>query len=283
VEGDLNDPGRGTLYVVSTPIGHMGDFSFRAVETLKQVSAVLAEDTRHTANLMKRYEIATPLVPHHEHNEAKTTPRLVERLLRGESLALVSDAGTPLLSDPGARLVRAAIDAGVAVSPIPGASALLSALVASGLDVDRFTFYGFLARKGAERRSAIDEIVRARHSSVVYESPNRVAETLAELAGAGAADRATVVARELTKHYEETRRGTVSELAAYYTDASPRGEIVIVIAGADSGQGAGASEELLRARAAALRAEGRSARDIAAALSAELGAPRNLAYRVAHE
>jgi 16S rRNA (cytidine1402-2'-O)-methyltransferase len=275
--------GSGTLYVVSTPIGHMGDFSFRAVETLKQVSAVLAEDTRHTLHLLKRYEIATPLVAYHEHNEARTTPRLVERLLGGESLALVSDAGTPLLSDPGARLVRAAIDAGIAVSPIPGASALLSALVASGLDVDRFTFYGFLARKGAERRSAIDEIVRARHSSVVYESPNRVAETLAELAGAGAADRATVVARELTKHYEETRRGTVSELAAYYTDASPRGEIVIVIAGADPGQEAGASEEQLRARAAALRAEGRSARDIAAALSAELGAPRNLAYRLAHE
>ena len=283
MEGDLNDPGRGTLYVVSTPIGHMGDFSFRAVDTLRQVTAVLAEDTRHTANLMKRYDIATPLVAHHEHNEAKTTPRLVERLLSGESLALVSDAGTPLLSDPGARLVRAAIDAGIAVSPIPGASALLSALVASGLDVDRFTFYGFLARKGAERRSAIEEIVRSRHSSVVYESPNRVGETLAELAGAGAADRATVVARELTKHYEETRRGTVSELAAYYTDASPRGEIVIVIAGADAGQEAGASEEQLRARAAELRAAGLTARDIAVALSAELGAPRNLAYRVAHE
>ena len=283
MEGDLNEPDRGTLFVVSTPIGHMGDFSFRAVDTLRQVTAVLAEDTRHTANLMKRYDIATPLVAHHEHNEAKTTPRLVERLLSGESLALVSDAGTPLLSDPGARLVRAAIDAGIAVSPIPGASALLSALVASGLDVDRFTFYGFLARKGAERRSAIDEIVRSRHSSVVYESPNRVGETLAELAGAGAAERATVVARELTKHYEETRRGTVSELAAYYTDASPRGEIVIVIAGADAGQEAGASEEQLRARAAELRAAGRTARDIAAALSAELGAPRNLAYRVAHE
>jgi 16S rRNA (cytidine1402-2'-O)-methyltransferase len=283
VEGDLNDPGRGTLYVVSTPIGHMGDFSFRAVETLKQVSAVLAEDTRHTTNLMKRYDIATPLVAYHEHNEAKTTPRLVERLLSGESLALVSDAGTPLLSDPGARLVRAAIEAGVTVSPIPGASALLSALVASGLDVDRFTFYGFLARKGAERRSAVEEIVRSRHSSVVYESPNRIGETLAELAGAGAADRATVVARELTKHYEETRRGTVSELAAYYTDASPRGEIVIVIAGADAGQQAGASEEQLRARAAELRAEGRTARDIAATLSAELGVPRNVAYRVAHE
>jgi 16S rRNA (cytidine1402-2'-O)-methyltransferase len=282
VESDVSEEGRGrgTLYVVSTPIGHMGDFSFRAVETLKQVSAVLAEDTRHTLHLLKRYEIATPLVAYHEHNEARTTPRLVERLLGGESLALVSDAGTPLLSDPGARLVRAAIDAGVVVSPIPGASALLSALVASGLDVERFTFYGFLARKGGERRAAIDEIVHSRHSSVVYESPNRLGETLAELARAGGGERAAVVARELTKQFEETRRGTVSELAAYFTDTPPRGEIVIVIAGADE---QGASEEQVRARAAELRAEGRSARDIATTLSAELGTPRNLAYRVAHE
>jgi 16S rRNA (cytidine1402-2'-O)-methyltransferase len=281
VEGDVNDEGRGTLYVVSTPIGHMGDFSFRAVETLKQVSAVLAEDTRHTVNLMKRYEIDTPLVAYHEHNEARTTPRLVERLLNGESLALVSDAGTPLLSDPGARLVRAAIDAGVAVSPIPGASALLSALVASGLDVDRFTFYGFLARKGGERRDAIDEIVRSRHAAVIYEAPSRVGETLAELARAGAGERATVMARELTKQFEEIRRGTVSELSAYYTDAPPRGEVVIVIAGAGAPQGA--TEEQVRVRAAELRAAGLSSRDIAATLAAELGAPRNLAYRVAHE
>jgi len=258
----------------------MGDFSFRAVETLRSVSAVLAEDTRHTRHLLDRYEIETPLVAYHEHNEAKTTPRLVERLLGGESLGLVSDAGTPLLSDPGARLVRAAIDAGVHVSPVPGASALLAALVASGLDAERFTFFGFLARKGSERRAAIDELVALRHAAVLYEAPARVGATLTELAEAGAGARGAVVARELTKQYEELRRGTVAQLVAYYQHTPPRGEVVIVIAGQVP---TGASEDQLRARATALRAEGRSTRDIAAALSAELGAPRNLAYRLAHE
>jgi len=280
VEADLTESKAGTLYVVSTPIGNMGDFSFRAVETLRSVSAVLAEDTRHTRHLLDRYEIETPLVAYHEHNEAKTTPRLVERLLGGESLALVSDAGTPLLSDPGGRLVRAAIDAGVHVSPVPGASALLAALVASGLDTERFTFFGFLARKGPERRAAIDELVVLRHAAVLYEAPARVGATLNELAEAGAGARGAVVARELTKQYEELRRGTVAQLVAYYQQTPPRGEVVIVIAGMVP---TGASEDQLRARASALRAEGRSARDIAAALSAELGAPRNLAYRLAHE
>ena len=280
MEADLNDPKAGTLFVVSTPIGNMGDFSFRAVETLRSVSAILAEDTRHTRHLLDRYAIDAPLVAYHEHNEAKTTPRLVERLLNGESLALVSDAGTPLLSDPGARLVRAAIDAGVQVSPVPGASALLAALVASGLEAERFTFFGFLARKGPERRTAIDELVALRHAAVLYEAPARVHATLAELADAGAGDREAVVARELTKQYEELRRGTVAQLVAYYQQTPPRGEVVIVIAGQVP---TGASEDQLRARATALRAEGRSARDIAAALSAELGAPRNLAYRLAHE
>ena len=280
MEAELTESKAGTLYVVSTPIGNMGDFSFRAVETLRSVSAVLAEDTRHTRHLLDRYEIETPLVAYHEHNEAKTTPRLVERLLNGESLALVSDAGTPLLSDPGARLVRAAIDAGVQVAPVPGASALLAALVASGLEAERFTFYGFLARKGPERRTAIDELVALRHAAVLYEAPARVHATLAELADAGAGGRQAVVARELTKQYEELRRGTVAQLVAYYQQTPPRGEVVIVIAGQVP---TGASEDQLRARATALRAEGRSARDIAAALSAELGAPRNLAYRLAHE
>ena len=279
MEGGVTE-GSGTLYVVSTPIGNMGDFSFRAVETLRSVSAVLAEDTRHTRHLLDRYEIEVSLVAYHEHNEAKTTPALVARLLGGESLALVSDAGTPLLSDPGARLVRAAADAGVRVSPVPGASALLAALVASGLDVDRFTFFGFLARKGADRRSTIEEVVAARHAVVLYEAPTRVADTLAELADTGAGERATVVARELTKQYEELRRGTVAELAAYYGQTPPRGEVVIVIAGRIP---EAPSEDALRAHATALRAEGRSARDVAAALSAEFGAPRNLAYRLAHE
>ena len=277
----MSSEGRGTLYVVSTPIGHMGDFSFRAVEILRAVSAVLAEDTRHSVHLLKRYDIATPLVPYHEHNEAKTTPALVGRLIAGESLALVSDAGTPLLSDPGGRLVRAAIEAGITVSPVPGASALLAALVASGLDLTRFTFYGFLPRKGTERRETLGEVTNLRHAAVLYEAPSRVADTLAELAHSGAAGRSAVVARELTKQFEETRRGTVAELAAYYGEVPPRGEVVIMIAGAEMPRSA--SEDELRSRVAELRAEGRSSRDIAAALASELGAPRNLAYRLAHE
>jgi 16S rRNA (cytidine1402-2'-O)-methyltransferase len=189
----------GTLFLVSTPIGNLADLSARAVETLGAVDAVLAEDTRHSRPLLERHGIRTPLVPYHEHNEAKATPALVARLAAGESFALISDAGTPLLSDPGARLVRAAVEAGITVSPVPGASALLAALVGSGIATDRFTFYGFLARKGKERTEALREIVALAHTAVLYEAPGRVGETLAALAEAGAGDREAVVARELTK------------------------------------------------------------------------------------
>ena len=271
----------GTLYVVSTPIGNMGDFSFRAVEVLKDVAVVLAEDTRHTRHLLARYEITTPLTPYHEHNEARATPGFVARLTAGESIALVSDAGTPMLSDPGARLVAAAIAAGIVISPIPGASALLSALVASGVSLERFTFFGFLPRKGGERVRAVDEIVALTHTAVVYESAPRLAATLADLRDAGAGERATVVARELTKQHEELRRGTVSALAAYYGSETPRGEIVIVVDGA--AEQAAASDAELRARAVELRAGGRSPREIMTALTSELGASRNAAYRLAHE
>lgn len=270
---------RGTLHIVSTPIGNLGDLSPRAVEVLRSVAAILAEDTRHSRVLCERFEIRTPLLAYHEHNEAAATPGFVKRLVAGESLALISDAGTPLLSDPGARLVRAAIDAEVPVSPVPGPSALLAALAASGLPAERFTFYGFLDRKGGARTSAIAEIAARRHTAVLYESPNRTAATLSDLAAAGAGARAAVVARELTKQYEEFRRGTVAELAAYYTQHEPRGEIVIVIAG---GVDAPLDEAALRTRAETLRADGASAREIQHALAAA-GAPRNLAYRLAHE
>ena len=273
--------GAGTLYVVSTPIGNMGDFSFRAVEVLRAVAAVLAEDTRHSRHLLDRYAVETPLVAYHEHNEAKSAPKLVERLLSGASLALISDAGTPLLSDPGGRLVRAAVDAGVSVTAVPGASALLAALVSSGLELDRFTFFGFLPRKGGERRDTLSEIAALRHASVVYEAPSRVVETLSNLAEVGAGDRAAVVARELTKQFEEVRRGTVSALAAYYLGAPPRGEVVIIVAGASAP--VGASEDELTSHVAALRGQGVTPRDIAAALVSELGVSRNVAYRLAHE
>ncbi|MEP6691979.1 MAG: 16S rRNA (cytidine(1402)-2'-O)-methyltransferase [Gemmatimonadaceae bacterium] len=268
------------LFVVSTPIGNLDDLSARAVETLRSVATVLAEDTRHSRHLLDRYDIATPLQAYHEHNEASTTPGLVARLERGESLALISDAGTPLLSDPGARLVAAAIAAGVRVVPVPGASALLAALVASGLDATRFTFYGFLDRKGRERSESLEALAAAMHTSVVYESPNRVVSTLQALAALGAGDRRAVVARELTKQFEELKRGTVAELARYYENAAPRGEVVIVLEGAAPEV---VDEDALRERARALRDGGLSQRDVARLLTEQHRAPRNLAYRLAHE
>ena len=185
----------GTLYVVSTPIGNLGDLTARAAEVLRTVDAVLCEDTRHSRRLLDHVGSAVPALAYHEHNEARATPGLVARLLDGGALAMVSDAGTPLLSDPGARLVRAALDAGVTVTPIPGASALLAALVASGVDATRFTFFGFLARKGRERREALAELAALRHTAVLYEAPGRVDETLAELAAACGGDRPAAVAR----------------------------------------------------------------------------------------
>ena len=270
--------GPGTLFVVSTPIGNMGDFSFRAVEVLNSVALILAEDTRHTRHLLDRYHVATRSAPYHEHNEATMTPGLVARLTAGESLALVSDAGTPLLSDPGARLVRAAIDAGVDVIPIPGSSALLAALVASGLDANRFTFFGFLTRSGSDRRAALDEITTMRHTVVLYEAPNRLAATLAELEARGNGGRSAVVAREMTKQFEEVRRGTLSELRAYYQERPPRGEIVLLIGGALNEP---VSDELIRTRVRALRDAGMSARDAAASVADSLGVSKRVAYRFA--
>lgn len=270
----------GTLHVVSTPIGNLGDTSARALAVLGEVAAVLAEDTRHTRILWDRFQLKTPLIAYHEHNEAATTPGLVARMVAGESLALVSDAGTPLLSDPGARLVRAAIDAGVRISPVPGASALLAALVGAGLDASVFSFFGFLPRKGAERTAAIATIAELSHTAVLYEAPGRTGATLRALEDSGAGDRACTVARELTKAFEEFRRGTVRELAAYYESAEPRGEIVIVVAG---GSVVPLDETALRARAASLRADGRAPREIVQALMEDARVPRNLAYRIAHE
>jgi len=270
----------GMLYIVSTPIGNLGDITARAIETLKQVDVVLAEDTRHSRPLLERFEITTPLLSYHEHNEARTAHALVARLVAGASMALISDAGTPLLSDPGARLVAAAIEADVRVVPIPGASALLSALVASGISAARFTFFGFLERKGAERARALAEIASLAHTAVLYEAAPRVARTLRDLSDAGCGDRLGSVARELTKQFEEMRRGTLRELAAYYEGSPPRGEVVIVIDGA---QRLEPDERVAREQARALRAAGISARDVARTLVADQGIARNVAYRLAQE
>lgn len=276
----MTEPAAGSLYVVSTPIGNLSDVSHRAIEVLTDVATILAEDTRHSRTLLARYEIRTRLESYHEHNEATAAPKVVARLAAGESLALISDAGTPLLSDPGARLVTAAIDAGIAIVPVPGPSALLAAVVGAGLPADRFTYFGFLARKGKDRTDALLDIIALRHLSVVYEAPGRVGALLADLVAAGGGERPAVVARELTKQFEEFTRGTVAELATKYADEAPRGEVVVLVAG---GIEVVVDEAAVRKRAVGLKAEGLSAREVARVLSIECGASRNLAYRIAHE
>lgn len=271
----------GVLYVVSTPIGNLGDITFRAVETLRGADLVLAEDTRHTRRLLDHYAIATPMEAYHEHIEARATPGILDRLRHGARIALVSDAGTPLVSDPGARLVKAAAEAGLAVVPIPGASAVLAALVASGLGDGPFTFFGFPERKGKDRRMVLETVVASPFTSVLYEAPGRTAATLEALAASGAKGRRAVVARELTKQFEEIRRGTVEELAAYYHESPPRGEVVILLDGAPATAAPDSDAMLERARV--LRAEGHSVRDVARALADEFGAARNVAYRTAQD
>jgi len=271
---------RGELYVVSTPIGNLRDITLRAIDVLRTVDLILAEDTRHSRHLLDHHGISTPMLSYHEHNEARATATAITRLREGRDVALISDAGTPLVSDPGARVVRAAAEAGIAVVPIPGPSAVLAALVSSALGSERFTFFGFLARKGRERDEALQELSGLRHTGVLYEAPNRVAATLADLGALGSGERQVVVARELTKQFEEIRRGTVAELSAYYESSPPRGEVVIVLEGTTLQP---LAEDELRSRARSMRAAGLSARDVAAALVRESGASRNLAYRLAHE
>jgi 16S rRNA (cytidine1402-2'-O)-methyltransferase len=268
----------GTLFVVATPIGNRADLSPRAIETLRRVSLIVAEDTRHSAPLLAWAGVSTPVRSYHAHNEAEQTPRLLERLLEGTDIALISDAGTPLLSDPGARLVSAAAAAGIVVTPIPGASALLAALVASALPADAFTFIGFLPRPAAERSAAVERLLASPYTVVVYESPQRLVDLLEAIAAAGGAERRAVVARELTKLHEEFRRGTVAELATYYSATPPRGEVVVLVDGAPPFVPDHVAAD---ARATALRAAGLSVRDTVRQLQEEFGVPRNEAYRMA--
>lgn len=271
---------KGALHIVSTPIGHLGDITLRALAVLQQAALICCEDTRHARPLLDRYGIGTPTHALHEHNEASVTPRLVERLRAGDAVALISDAGTPLVSDPGARLVDAVTAAGLRVVPVPGASATLAALVASGLAPHPFTMLGFLERKGKERENQLALATRLPHSVILFESPNRLVDTLRAIAEITGGQRHVAVARELTKHFEEIRRGTLTEVAAYYEATPPRGEIVLVLAGAVAVE---PSEDGLRAVADALREQGLRSRDIVRTLMDEHGASRNLAYRLAHD
>jgi 16S rRNA (cytidine1402-2'-O)-methyltransferase len=218
----------GTLFVVGTPIGNLEDVTLRAIRTLREVDLIAAEDTRVTRTLLAAYQIDTPLVSFHEFSGPTKVRRLVDRLATAD-VALVSDAGMPGLSDPGFPLIRAAIEAGFPVVPIPGPSAILAGLVASGLPMHAFTFLGFLPRKAGERRRLLATMRDSPHSQVVFESPHRLSATLRDLVDVLGPDRPIAVARELTKKFEELMRGTAGEVAAHFERRAPRGEITLVI------------------------------------------------------
>ncbi len=215
---------------MATPIGNLGDITIRALECLAGADLIACEDTRVTARLLSRYAIATPTLPYHDHNAAKMRPRLVERLQSGGRIALVSDAGTPLVSDPGFKLVQAAIAAGVTVSALPGPSSVLAALTVAGVPTDRFLFAGFLPPREAGRRSTLAELATVPASLVLFESGPRLADALSDMAAVLGGGRQAALARELTKFYEEIRRGTLAELAALLAaEPPPKGELVVVI------------------------------------------------------
>ena len=271
------------LVLVSTPIGNLGDMTVRAVEALRGAALVLCEDTRQTARLLTHYGIATRTEPLHEHNEAARIPAILARLARGGRVALVSDAGTPLVSDPGYRLVRAAIAAGHRVEAMPGANAATTALILSGLPPHPFLFVGFAAPRRAARRAGFARLRAAERAGlqatlVFYEAPHRLAETLADMA-ADFGPRPAAVARELTKRFEEVRRGTLPHLAAHYAEHAARGEITLVIGPApEEAADAGELDALL---AASLQTQ--SVREAAAAVAEATGLPRRQVYARALE
>jgi len=271
----IADPIEPGLHIVATPIGNLGDVTLRALATLAAADAILAEDTRVSGRLTSRFEIATPFIAYHEHNAAQSRPRILERLSEGQALALISDAGTPLISDPGYKLVAEAVAAGISVTSLPGPSAALTALTLSGLPTDRFFFEGFLPHKSAARRERANALSLVPATLIFYEAPSRLAESLADLA-AELGPRPAAVARELTKMFEETRRGDLAGLAAdYSTGPAPKGEIVIVV-GPPSLAPALDADALDREIRAAL--EALSVKDAAAAVAARTGLPRREVY-----
>lgn len=268
----------GALYVVATPIGNLDDLSARARETLATVDFIAAEDTRHSAALLRHCAIATRCIALHEHNERDVSADLVHRMLAGKRIALISDAGTPLISDPGFRLVRAARDAGVTVSPIPGACAAIAALSVAGLPSDRFVFEGFLAARSAARRARLQELAGETRTLIFYESSHRIVDTLRDFIAVFGTQRKIVLARELTKHFETVLDGALGDVAAR-VDADrdqQRGEFVLLLRGADA---ADASSNIAEGR----RVYAMLARELppsrAAKLAAEItGAPRSALY-----
>ena len=271
----------GMLYLCATPIGNLGDITYRAVEMLRTADVIAAEDTRHTRGLLAHYDIHTPMTSYHEHNKEEKGAELIARMRAGETVVCVSDAGLPGIADPGGDLARRAIAEGIPVTPLPGANAALSALICAGLPLEGFTFVGFLPRKEKKRRELLARIAAYPETLIFYEAPHRLRETLAALAAAFGTERRACAARELTKKFEELRRMTLGDLLAHYREHEPRGEFVLIVAGADeSAVVADTAEEMsLTERYAAHIAKGLDKKEAMRRTAQELGISRRDVYQ----
>lgn len=268
----------GKLFVVATPIGNLEDITLRALRILKEVALIACEDTRHTRRLLAHFAISTPTISYHDHNARLRAPQLLDRVEAGEDVALVSDAGTPAISDPGYRLISGAAERQIPVVPVPGASAAIVAISASGLPTDEFYFAGFPPAKQSARRAWLTGLASIRATLVFYESPHRIAETLADLCAAFG-DRRAVIARELTKIHEEFLRGTLSTLRAAITEENRRGEFVVLVDGAPALADADV-ETPIPDRVARLESEGLSRMDAMKRVARERGMPKRDVYRL---
>jgi 16S rRNA (cytidine1402-2'-O)-methyltransferase len=274
---------KGTLYVVATPLGNLADLSQRAAEVLRSVPVVAAEDTRRTRGLLTHLSAAPTVISFHAHSAEHRTESLLDILLSGRDIALVSDAGTPAVSDPGADLVSSAKAAGLTVVPIPGPSAVATALSASGLPADRYLFLGFIPRKGRERNRLLSRAATEEWSVVFYEAPSRLLPLLEDLIPLAGADRVAVVARELTKLHEEIRSGTLGELVEYFTAVPPRGELTVILEGTGTPLAQPVRTEDVVEQATSLLAEGLTRREVVRRLTESMGLPRNEVYKLVME
>lgn len=273
----LGQPMLPALYLVATPIGHLADLTLRAISILARADSVYCEDTRHSRQLLTQYGISRSLKPYHEHNEDRELPRVLEELAAGHSVAVMSDAGTPLISDPGFKLVREALAADFTVVSIPGPSAPIAALACSGLPTDRFLFAGFLPPKQSARRARLEELASIRATLIFFESPSRLAGALADMAATLGAAREAVIARELTKLHEEVRRGALGGLASSAADTEARGEIVLLVAPPAPAE---VSEDDIVAQLKQSLAQN-SVRDASREIAEALGVPRGRVYDLA--
>jgi 16S rRNA (cytidine1402-2'-O)-methyltransferase len=274
------NPTTGTLYIVATPIGNLEDMTFRAVRILQAADSIAAEDTRHTGKLLQHFQIKTPQISYHEHNRHQRLPELLEKLRLGKDIALVTDAGMPGISDPGYELVKACADANINIIPIPGASACIVGISASGLPADRFVFEGFLPVKGSERQQSLEVLQIEPRTIILYESPHRLRQTLQDLANVLGTDRQIVLARELTKMHEEFWRGSIEKAIELYTTREPQGEFTLVIAGIQTAAPV-FSESAIKAELQTLIESGISRSQASRQLAQQTSLPRRQIYQLA--